>query len=187
MKRNSLFRRLVSSVGLAIGVTRGVPLGLREAAEGERDPIDPTTRFEGSDLYPRAVFLTGIGVLVGTWVIAVLVYPLFTYLKHARAVESPAPTLAARGANPVPPEPRIQANPTADLHDFRVWEESQLHGYHWIDRGRQVVSIPIDEAIRIVARRGIPPQPDPGGTTYFEPHAGTRVTGFEGKVEPEPR
>jgi hypothetical protein len=186
--RNGIIHRIVSALGLALGVARGAPLGLREAAiEGRTDPIDPTTRYEGSDLYPRAVFLTGVGVLVGTGVIILLVYPVFSYLRHERAEVSPVPTAAARGGNPVPPEPRIQASPTTDLHDFRVWEESQLHDYHWVDRQKQTVSIPIDEAIRIVARRGIPPQPDPGGTTYFDPRAGTRVTGFEGKVEPEPK
>jgi hypothetical protein len=187
MRRSKLFGAIVARAGLAYAALRGVPLGIREAAEGPAEPIDPNTRFEPSDLHAKAVFLTGIGVLVGTWLTVALVYPYFAYLKHERAVASPAPTAAARNGNPVPPEPRLQANPTQDLEGFRAWEESQLHDYHWVDRGRGVVSIPIDEAIRMVAKRGIPPQSAPAGQTYFDPREGTRLTGFEGKVELEPR
>jgi hypothetical protein len=176
---------IVSRASLAYAALRGVPLGIREAAEGPSEPIDPMTRFEGSDLHPRAVFLTGLGVLIGTWLIVVLVYPYFAYLQRERAVASPPPTAAARNGNPVPPEPRIQANPIQDLEGFRKWEDSQLHDYHWVDRSRGVVSIPIDEAIRMVARRGIPAQPAPAGQTYFDPREGTRLTGFEGKVDVE--
>jgi hypothetical protein len=56
-----------------------------------------------------------------------------------------------------------------------------------VDHARGVVSLPIERAIQIIARRGIPPQPAPPGMTYFDPRAGTRQTGFEGKVEPEPK
>jgi hypothetical protein len=182
-----ILHRLISGIGLALGAVRGIPLGAREAIEeATAEPRDPSTRFEAGDLHPKAVFLTGVGVLVGTWVIVMLVYPLFVYLKNERS-GGPPPPAAARQGNPVPPEPRIQANPKKDLHDFRVWEESQLNSYQWVDRAHQVVSIPIDQAIKIVARRGIPPQPAPAGQVYFDPRAGTRVTGFEGKVEPEPR
>ncbi len=188
MKQNSgrgLLRRMVSRIGLAVGFTRGIPLGLREAIEGPTEPVDPTTRFESGDLNAKAVFLTGVGVLLGVWVVVVLVYPYFTYLAHEGAGGESAPV--ARQSNPAPPEPRIQANPTSDLNQFRAWEKSQLNSYHWVDRANNVVSIPIDQAIKIVAQRGIPPQPAPDAKTYFDPHAGTRLTGFEGKVEPEPR
>ncbi len=189
MKRNNgggLLRRIVSRIGMAAGLARGVPLGLREAIEGPAEPIDPTTRFESGDLNAKAVFLTGVGVLLGLWVVVVLVYPYFTYLAHERAGGAPAAEVA-RPFSQYPPEPRIQANPTSDLNDFRAWEATQLNSYQWVDRDHNVVSIPIEQAIKIVVQRGIPPQPDPGGKLYFDPHTGTRLTGFEGKVEPEPR
>ncbi len=62
-----------------------------------------------------------------------------------------------------------------------------MNSYRWVDRANGVVSIPIDRAIQIVAQRGIPPQPAPNNMTYFDPQVGTRRTGFEGKVAPEPR
>ncbi len=72
----------------------------------------------------------------------------------------------------------------SDLQDVSAYEYGELNGYHWVNRAAGIVSIPIDQAIGTIAARGIPPQPAPPGMTYFTPEAGTRETGFEGKVEP---
>jgi hypothetical protein len=179
--------RVMRRAALAVGLIRGAPVGLHGVPEGETEPIDPSTHFESGDINVRAVMLAGIGTLLALWAIVVLVYPVFSYFKAGRAEISPPPIAAARHGNPMPPEPRIQANPQQDLHDFRAYEERELKTSRWIDRAHGVVSIPIANAIRIVAQRGIPPQPAPADQTYFDPRAGTRLTGFEGKVEPEPR
>lgn len=185
--RRSWFRRVIARAGLAVAVVRGVPLGLREAREGPTDPIDSRTRAETADVNVKAVLLTGAGLILTLWAIQVLIYPYFAYLKRERAEGQPVPSAAVRNANAAPPEPRIQADPRRDLKDFRAYEDSQLNGYHWIDRTQGIVSIPIDEAIRMVARRGIPPQPAPTGMKYYDPQAGSRETGFRGKVIPEPK
>jgi hypothetical protein len=56
-----------------------------------------------------------------------------------------------------------------------------------VDKQKGIVALPIDRAIQIVAQRGIPPQKAPANLQLSQPQAGTRLTGFEGKVEPEPR
>jgi len=144
------------------------------------DPIDPTTRYEHTDLHAKWVVLTGAGVVVGMWIVVLLVYPVFAYFSH------PAHRAAIR-PNPQPPGPRLQAHPRLDLRDFRAYEESTLNRYGWVDRAHGIASIPIEDAIKIVASRGIPSQSAPDKLTYFDPRAGTRQTGFEGKVEPEAR
>jgi hypothetical protein len=70
---------------------------------------------------------------------------------------------------------------------MRTREDWTLSHYSWIDKQNGVVSIPIDRAIQILTERGIPPQKQPPNLQLSQPHAGTRLTGFEGKVEPEPR
>jgi hypothetical protein len=39
---------------------------------------------------------------------------------------------------------------------LRAWEDEQLHGYAWVDKGSGAVRIPIERAIEIVAERGLP-------------------------------
>jgi hypothetical protein len=154
-----------------------------EFREGEADPIHPETRFEAGDLNAKAVLLTGAGLLVVLWAIVLLIYPLFSYFENARARSSPPPIQAAAHGTPRSPEPQLQENPQRDLKDVRDYEDAQLNGYQWIDRAQGTISIPIEEAMRIVAARGIPPQPSSG--KYFDPQEGTRETGFQGKVEPQ--
>lgn len=184
MSRNSRFpgsRLLLYLTGLA-GLFR---LATSTEAHGTTEPIDPTTRAEPQTLDARTALLTGLGILVGLWLVVVLIYPLFTFFVQERigAKALPPQPMERTGA---PPEPRIQSNPRQDLQQYEKTGQDQLTQYHWVDRSNGIVSIPIDQAIDLLAARGVPPS-KPGGKDYYPPQAGTRETGFEGKVEPEPR
>jgi hypothetical protein len=87
----------------------------------------------------------------------------------------------------MPPEPRLQESPRQDLKAMRAQEDWELNHYFWMDKNKGTVAIPIERAMEILAQRGIPPQKQPPGLVLSQPQAGTRQTGFEGKVEPEPR
>jgi len=174
--------RLLDRLAMLGGVAEGAQSALREAHYGAMDPIAPETGFEPRDVNVAAVLFTGIGLLVVLWIVVVAVYPLFALFAHERA-ETPRMPAAAR-VNPLPPEPRLQADPHREWQDMLAAENGQLNSYHWINRTQGTVSIPIAEAMKIIAARGIPPQPQPPGMTYFDPQEGTRETGFQGKVEP---
>lgn len=143
--------------------------------------------FERTDINARGTFITGVSVLVGMWIVVALLFFFFAYLKHERAVSSPPPLPVEAHGNPMPPEPRLQASPRLDLKAFRAREDWELNHYHWIDKAKGTVAIPIERAMEMVAARGIPPQKKPANLVLSQPQAGTRETGFEGKVEPEPR
>jgi len=176
------FAHLLDRLAMLGGVTESAPPALRQAHEGASDPIAPETRFEPRDINVVAVLFVGLGLLLVLWIVVVGLYPLFAYFEHQRA-ETPRMPASAR-AHPLPPEPRIQADPHRDWQDMLAYENYQLNGYHWINKAQGIVSMPIEEAMKIIAARGIPPQPQPPGLTYFTPEEGTRETGFEGKVEP---
>ena len=169
-------------------------------------PVHPEVQYEHTDVNSRQVIYLGAGVLVGAWIFVVLLYYFLTFLVPYRAAAGPPPPARAAGRTLVPPEPRIQPSPAADLRQFRASENAQLNSYGWVDRPHGIVSIPIDKAIELTAQRGIPPLHSPlkvcdknsptwqagvGGIAdpkeICPPKAGTRETGFQGKVEPEPR
>jgi len=154
--------------------------------EGEREERHFSVRFEHQDLNARNVLLTGFGVLAGTLIVIVIAFPIFKYLASYRAA-STSTLPVTRGQTQVPPEPRLQDNPTRDYREFSAAEDSALQTYRWIDRAHGVVSIPVDRAIQLTAQRGLAPRKAPPGNVYYDPHEGSRLTGFEGKVEPEPR
>lgn len=54
------------------------------------------------------------------------------------------------------PKPLLQETPALDLERFRAQEEETLSTYGWVDRQKGVVRIPIERAMEIVAREGLP-------------------------------
>jgi hypothetical protein len=177
-------RALLPVVGLVAGAR--VTGELLDERGADTEPIHPNTHYEPADLHPKAVFLTGLGILAMVWIIVVVLYPLFNHLSHARAGGlNPAKVLDY--VPPAPPAPRNESEPRTDLSDYLARQKAALSSYGWVDRSKGIVSIPIDRAMEIIAQRGIPPS-KPGGTAYYPPSAGSMMTGFEGnKVKPEPR
>ena len=64
--------------------------------------------------------------------------------------------LAAGRTEQLPPEPRLQTNPREDLRLLRAHEDEVLNNYSWVDKSAGVVRIPIEEAIKLTAKRGLP-------------------------------
>ncbi len=176
--------RLLLYAGGLIGLFRTADQSLDETG-APVETIDPFTRSEPQDINVRAVLLAGAATLLALWAIVVVVYPLFKYFSYERTGgQDPAKVLAY--LPPQPPAPRDQAHPHRVLKDFRAQEETSLNNYNWVDRSKGLVSIPIGRAMALLAQRGIPPS-NPGGKDYYPPLAGSKLTGLEGKVRPEPR
>jgi hypothetical protein len=113
-------------------------------AEAERSRR-PKTAFESTDWDVAPIAAIYIGVLV------LLVISCFVI-----AIAYPN-TLAdvSRSLHINPPGPRLQTNEAADLRRFRAEEDRRLNGYHWIDKQKGIVHIPIGEAMKKLARDGI--------------------------------
>lgn len=144
-------------------------------------------RFERTDVLTNRVIIGGFAVVLGLWIAIALLYPYFAFLNARRVATTPPPLPSAIHGHSSPPEPRLQQSPPLDMQGLLAQENSLLNHYAWIDKSRGIVAIPLDRAMQIVAERGIPPQKTPPDIVLSKPAAGTRLTGFEGKVEPEPR
>jgi hypothetical protein len=59
-------------------------------------------------------------------------------------------------SEPVPPPPRIQADPAADMQSYLQSQQNLLNTYGWIDRQSGVVRMPIDRAMELLLERGLP-------------------------------
>jgi hypothetical protein len=164
----------------------GLLTGPRRA---ERPLNHADVRFEESDINPRYVVLTGVGVVVFMYIASMIVYLPFKYFSREHAKESPPPLpISAQSVHGVylPPEPRLQQDDHRDLQEYMAAQNAKLNSYGWVDKQQGVVSIPIDRAMDLIARRGIPPQ-KAAPNQFYRPQVGTLETGLQGKVEPEPR
>ena len=87
------------------------------------------------------------------------------WLKPGKAPDAdlPAPNPIAVAPFPVP---RLQANPMAEMVELREAESKRITSYGWVDKKAGIAHIPIDRAMDILARTGLPkvaaPPPVPG-------------------------
>lgn len=173
----------LESAAAGIGRAAGTAVGAMHAERASHPVEKPIRhgdiRFEKSDLNAKGTFLIGAGVLVGMWIITGLLYFLFAGLAHYRAAVSPPPLPAELKQDKLPAEPRLQGRPRLDLKAFQQHEDWELTHYHWIDKQGGVAAIPIEDAIRITAQRGIPASSNAPNPSLTPPGEGERETGFE--------
>jgi hypothetical protein len=114
---------------------------------------NPRTGCEASDMDVKTVGLAALAIAV--WLVVVPIILALGYPDATRDAAK-APTLR-------PPEPRLQTDPERDLRLYNAAKQARLTSYGWVDRTHGVVHIPIDEAMRRLAARGIAGWP--GGAT----------------------
>jgi hypothetical protein len=111
-------------------------------------------------LRPLLVFAAGLTVVgVVVYLVIFVLLRLFG-AQAAREDARLAPSSLSRPESPaesrLPPEPRIQANPAADMRLLRDQEHAILTTYGWVDRQAGIVRMPIDAAMAQVVSEGLP-------------------------------
>jgi hypothetical protein len=127
--------------------------------------VNPGVSHERRDVNVFQISAFGIGLLLSCIVVVFAMWALFDFLfsrEDAKNSSNPA-ALMMKQENTVPPEPRLQAEPKVELKDLRADENAILDSYGWINPDKGIVRIPIDEAINIMAQKGLPSKPSPAG------------------------
>jgi len=112
---------------------------------------------ENRDINARAVVKVGLGIVAGVIFSALLMWLLFDQFAGRETRRSPQPEpMAASNPRKEPPEPRLQPSPVMDLQTFRAGEEVVLKSYGWVDPEKGIVRIPVERALELVAKEGLP-------------------------------
>jgi hypothetical protein len=119
-----------------------------------------------------AVGLIAVVVLSG-WIVGLVMWGFSREVGGLRAL---APPRFADDSG-LFPAPRLQANPDVELVTVKTEELGRLSGYGWVDKKAGVAHIPIDRAIDILTKTGLPrveAKPvEPGGTATPAPPLST--------------
>lgn len=135
----------------------------------EGDPPTHTdVAFESSDIDTRTIlaymFYLALAV-VATFVASIFIFRFMTGM----AVSSETPMAPAHrnvGAT-MPPEPRLQgvpghtSDPQLDLRDKGEADQEANEKYGWIDKQAGIAQIPVEDAMKIIAIKGLPAVPAP--------------------------
>jgi hypothetical protein len=130
---------------------------------------NPEVSFERRDVDVFQISAFGIGLLIACVVVVFAMWAMFDYLfkrESDKNVQNPPAMMRERPT--LPPEPRLQGvpkpePPRIELKQMRDDEEAILNNYGLLDPAKGTVRIPIDLAIDMTAKKGLPSKPSPAG------------------------
>lgn len=122
--------------------------------------------FEHEDLRPKGPFYFMAGLVVLGLVIYLVAFGIYRFLDNYQAVHQPAvsPMVTPEADTRIMtheetqtfPQPRLEENERTQLRSFIEDQDQKLATYDWVDKDKGIVRIPIDRAIDLIAKRGLP-------------------------------
>lgn len=119
--------------------------------------------YEKTDADAGDTYRAGLYILGAMVVTALFLVPMYRFLGRREAREqAPAATVLKADPKAAPTAfPRLVTSEPAALAEFRAQEDAFLTSYGWVEKDKAVARMPVDEAMKIVAERGLPKFPGP--------------------------
>ena len=132
------------------------------------EPRHTDVSFEERDIKAGTIYgyLFALGVAVVASLL-ICVYILRFTADFAASTDTPPPPSREAHQRELPPEPRLQGvpghitDPQADLRKKNQEDAEANEKLEWIDRSSGIVQIPVKDAMKIVAEKGLSTVPAP--------------------------
>ena len=120
-------------------------------------------------------FLVALGIVLA--VPALVCWGLFRYFS-AHSLDQAASDSPFADTRQLPLGPQLQVNPREDWLKFREEQEKSLETYAWENRSAGTVRVPIEEAMELLVKKGLPvqstPQAQPADAKKQAPEGGKK-------------
>jgi hypothetical protein len=119
----------------------------------KRDGWAEELKHQGTDVrFPAIIMATAVFVVVAAFILAGvwLLYRRVRERDRTRDVRR----VFVETKPPVPPEPRLEVDPSEDFQKYLQQEKQILSSYAWTSQADGKVRIPIDRAMELVVERG---------------------------------
>ena len=126
---------------------------------------NPDVQFEKEDIRATPVLKFLVGIALTSVAICLLLLAFYRGMRSYVAARQPEPPHMKFEEQREAPTPRLQDRPDLDLQAERAEEDRLLTTYAWVDKGRGIVRIPVDEALKLVAEQGLPAAGAPASST----------------------
>lgn len=114
----------------------------------------PAGRHEMTDASMSGLVKFGIGLFLLIVVVMIGMIWMFDHFSSTQQLGPPASPFAESQA---PPRgPLLQVYPARDLKSFHLDEDEKLNSYGWVDQKAGIVRIPIDRAMDLLVKNGLP-------------------------------
>jgi hypothetical protein len=131
-------------------------------------PRHSDVSFEERDIAAGTIYwyLFALGVATAAALVICIFILHFTSNLAASSDAPPPPSREAIGKN-YPPEPRLQgvpgheSDPQKDLRQKLRADNAANEKLQWIDKNAGIAQIPVEDAMKIIAEKGLPAAPAP--------------------------
>lgn len=108
--------------------------------------------YEKTDVNLKSVTGAGVVFVVAAAIICVGVWGLFTHYRDQDQRRDVRRTLV-QTPPPIPPEPRLQLNPSQEWRAYRESQQRILDSYDWVSKEQGRVRIPIQRAMEMLVEK----------------------------------
>ena len=125
--------------------------------------------YEKTDTGIAMIIWSAVGLVILTAVSLLIVWGIFNWFKHREELNHRALSPMASPSQ-LPPEPRLQIQSDKQIIELHQSEDHILSSYAWVDEKGGVVRVPIDKAMDLLMKKGLPvkgtakKEGTPGGT-----------------------
>lgn len=126
--------------------------------------------FEHEDLTPKGPFYFMAGLVLLGIVIYLIAFGIYRFLDSYQTAHQPAvsPLVTPEADTRIMtheetqtfPQPRLEENERTQLRSFIEDQDQKLATYNWVDKDKGILRIPIDRAMELIAKRGLPVHPE---------------------------
>jgi hypothetical protein len=144
----------------------------KTSRDADHAPHHADVSFEGRDIQAGTIYryLLALG-LATAGALLICVYILRFTSNVADSSEMPPPPSRETHQKELPPEPRLQGvpghttDPQQDLRDKLKADTEANQKFEWIDESSGVAQIPVKDAMKLIAEKGLPGASAPAAET----------------------
>jgi len=156
-KNRSWITVALVGVGMSIAGLLSFLNGSNRPQRRQKNAINDDVMFEARDVDASVIGWIGVGVVVSAFLIHAGVALLYGYFSRIEFPRHNQPVTFVKEAPKQSSLPSLQEDPHQDLERLRDSERQILNSYGWVDREKGIARVPIEEAMKRVLEKGLPP------------------------------
>jgi hypothetical protein len=137
---------------------------------GDAEPVNNDVAFESSDIDTRTILAYMLYLAIAVVLAFGVSIFIFRFLtKMSAEADTPMAPVHRNVGPTMPPEPMLQGvpghenDPQQDLREKRETDNAENEKLDWKDKQAGIAQIPVDEAMKIIATKGLPALPAAAG------------------------